>query len=295
MKWVTGITLALTIMSPSLMALDLEEAAKMKNSQTSVETSFSEDVKKMMNELGDVENVRMMPIKNVMLIQIKGKPPMFISSNGRFLIDGEIKDLWNMTPVKTAKQADETWLLNLDTFAKGTLLGQMAVIPYGNPNIEKQARVFVSPTSKESQEFLTNLDPSKVNLDLIIMPHDKGSITPSMKAWCSYSTTDTIQVLMTGNTEGIGQKECSEEDLKKVMTPMLMAMYLDINKVPYFVRTDGRRYAGIPEKQLEWLENKPKEVKAEQPTAAPISNVTAAQPTPNADVEPTPNVEEIFQ
>lgn len=288
MRWITGLTLALTINSPVTMALDLEEAAKMKDSQTSVETSFSDEVKKMMSELGDVEIVRMMPIKNVMLIQLKGKPPMFISSNGRFLIDGEIKDLWNMTPVKTAKQADDTWLLNLDSFANGTLMNQMAVIPFGNPNIAKQARVFVSPTSKESQEFLSNLDPFKVNLDLIIMPHDKASINSAMKAWCGYSTTDSIQVLTTGSVEGIGQRECSEEDLKKVMTPMLMAMYLDINKVPYFVRTDGRRYAGIPEKQQEWLENKPKEPAVTEKQSLPgTSDSTTTQPTPNA--------EEIFQ
>lgn len=280
MKWLVGATLALAINSPYLMALDLEEAAKMKDSQSSIETSFSDEIKKMMSELGDVENVRMMPIKNVMLIQLKGKPPMFISSNGRFLIDGEIKDLWNMEPVKTAEQADKTWLLNLDTFGKGKLLNQMAVVPFGNPNIPKQARVFVSPTSKESQEFLINLDPFKVNLDLIIMPHDKGSITPSMKAWCGYSTVDTIQVLMTGNVDDVGQRECTEEDLKKVMTPMLMAMYLDVNKVPYFVRIDGRRYSGVPEKLLEWLENKqqPIDVTNQSPADA---NVTVSKPTIN--------------
>lgn len=257
-KWLPALALGLLTTSANLMALDLEQASKLKEAEAEVQEDFSAQVKRMMDELGDVEVVRMMPIKNVMLIQLKGKPPVFISSNGRFLIDGEIKDLWAMAPVKTAEQADATWLLDLDKFANGTLLSQMAVIPFGNNKLEKQARIFVSPTSKESQDFLANLDPSKVNVDLIIMPHDKGSITPSMKAWCGYSTTDTIQVLLDGETEGISQRECSETDLKKVMTPMLMATYLDINKVPYLVRLDGRRHAGVPEKTLEWLENKPK-------------------------------------
>jgi hypothetical protein len=273
MKLIIGLTLATLLSSQSLMALDLEQAAKVKDAQSDIETTFSEDVKRMMNELGDVESVRMMPIKNVMLIQLKGKPPMFISSNGRFLIEGEIKDLWSMTAVKSVEQADDSWLLHLDSFANGTLMDQMAVIPFGNPALKKQARVFVSPTSTESQEFLKNLNPSEINLDLIIMPHDKGSITPSMKAWCGYSTTDTIQVLISGSTDGIGQRECSEKDLKKVMTPMLMAMYLDITKVPYFVRIDGKRFAGIPKDPIEWLQNKPIEV----PNKNPMTEVDEAQ------------------
>jgi thiol:disulfide interchange protein DsbC len=277
MKLISGFTLAMLLCSPSIMALDLEDEAKVKETQSDIKSSFSDDVKKMMGELGDVENVRMLPIKNVMLIQLKGKPPIFISSNGRFLIEGDIKDLWSMTPVQTVKQAEDSWLLHLDTFANGTLMEQMAIIPFGNPEIKKQARVFVSPTAKESQEFLANLDPRKVNLDLIIMPHDKGSITPSMKAWCGYSTTDSLQVLITGDTDNIGQRECSEEDLKKVMTPMLMATYLDINKIPYFVRINGKRYAGLPKNPIEWLQNKPKapaneevEAPVEKPTVSPI-------------------------
>ncbi|GGP59030.1 hypothetical protein GCM10009347_26800 [Shewanella algicola] len=258
MKYVASLALAMLFASPSLLALDLEKEAKLKDAETEIQSSFSDDVTAMMNELGDVENVRMLPIKDVMLIQIKGKQPMFISSNGRFLIDGEIKDLWSMTPVKTVEQAEESWLLHLDSFANGTLMNELAVIPFGNPAIEKQGRVFVSPTVAESQEFLANLDPSKVNLDLIIMPHDKGSITPSMKAWCGYSTTDSLQVLMTGDTENVGQRECTEADLKKVMTPMLMATYLDISKVPYFVRIDGKRYAGLPKDPVKWLKNEPK-------------------------------------
>lgn len=239
-------------------ALDLEEAAKIEKSKAKVEDSFSTEIKRMMAELGDVEVVRMMPIKQVMLIQLKGKPPMFISSNGRFLIEGEIKDLWNMTPVKTALQADATWLLNLDSFGDGSLMSQMAVVQYGNPAIPKQARIFVSPTAKESQEFVKSLNPMKVNVDLVIFPHEKGAITPAMKAWCGYSTTDTIQMLMTGDTDNVSQRECTEIDLKKVMTPMLMATYLDIDKVPYLVRLDGRRSSGVPKNILSWLENKPK-------------------------------------
>jgi len=258
MKLITGLTLAMLLCSPSIMAFDLEEAAKLKEAQSDIKSSFSEDVKKMMSELGDVENVRMLPIRNVMLIQLKGKPPIFVSSNGRFLIEGNIKDLWSMTPVQTVEQAEDSWLLHLDTFANGTLMDQMAVIPFGNPSLKKQARVFVSPTAKQSQEFLMNIDPSKVNLDLIIMPHDKGSITPSMKAWCGYSTVDSLQVLMTGDADDIAQRECDETDLKKVMTPMLMATYLDISKIPYFVRIDGKRFAGLPDKPIEWLQNLPK-------------------------------------
>jgi thiol:disulfide interchange protein DsbC len=285
MKLVTGIALAMLVASPSLLALDLEQEAKLKNAETDIQSSFSDDVKAMMSELGDVENVRMLPIKNVMLIQLKGKPPIFISSNGRFLIDGDIKDLWSMTPVKTVEQAEDSWLLHLDSFANGTLMDQMAVIPFGNPAISKQARVFVSPTVKESQDFLANLDPSKVNLDLIIMPHDKGSITTSLKAWCGYSTTDSLQVLMTGEAENVGQRECSEEDLKKVMTPMLMATYLDVTKVPYFVRIDGKRFSGLPNNPVEWLENQPTPDEVEQA-------VQTSETTPAIDKKPAQLIED---
>ncbi|QXN27548.1 MULTISPECIES: hypothetical protein [Shewanella] len=240
-------------------SLDLEQAAKLKETESKIQASFSDEVKAMMDSLGDIEVVKMLPIKNVMLIQLKDKQPMFISSNGRFLIDGDIKDLWAMQPVKTAEQADATWLLHLDKFGDGSLMDKLAVIPFGNQRLPKQARVFVSPTASESQAFLKELDPSKVNLDLIIMPHQKGAITPALKAWCGYSTTDSIQILTTGETEGVAQRDCSEEDLKRVMTPMLMAMYLDIDKVPYFVRVDGKRVAGVPKQYQEWLENSPKE------------------------------------
>ncbi len=248
--------------SISAKSIDLEAVAKMKKNVGTVEESFSGEIKKMMDELGDIEAVRMMPIKQVMLIQLKGKKPMFISSNGRFLIDGEIKDLWNMNTVKTAQDANDTWLLHLDSFGDGSLMSKVAVIPYGNPAIPTQARIFVSPTAPESQEFIKNLDTSKVNVDLIIFPHEKEAITPSMRVWCSDLTTNAIQGLVTGETDNIKQRKCDEGDLKKVMTPMLMARYLDIDKIPYLVRKDGRRSSGVPKNTIEWLENKPKENKA---------------------------------
>ncbi|MGI2115592.1 hypothetical protein ACRWQL_00015 (plasmid) [Shewanella sp. HL-SH4] len=253
-----SISILLATSTLSAKGIDLEEAAKIKQNESDIEQGFSSEVKRMMSELGDIEVVRMMPIKQVMLIQLKDKPPMFISSNGRFLIDGNIKDLWNLTDVKTAQQADDTWLLNLDNFGDGTLMSKLAVIPYGNPSIPKQARVFVSPTATESQTFVKNLDISKVNVDLVIFPHEKGAITPSMKTWCGYSTMDSIQALITGETDDVDQRECNEDDLKKVMTPMLMASYLDIDKVPYLVRSDGRRSSGVPKDPMSWLENKPK-------------------------------------
>ncbi|QIR16449.1 hypothetical protein [Shewanella aestuarii] len=269
-----SISILLASTSISAKAIDLEEAAKTKQSESNVEKGFSSEIQRMMSELGDIEVVRMMPIKQVMLIQLKDKPPMFISSNGRFLIDGTIKDLWNLTDVKTAKQADDTWLLDLDNFGDGSLMSQFAVIPYGNPAIPKQARIFVSPTAPESQAFVKSLDVSKVNIDLVIFPHEKGAITPSMKAWCGYSTLDSIQALITGETENIDQRDCDESDLKRVMTPMLMATYLDIDKVPYFVRTDGRRSSGIPKEPMSWLENKPKDKKSTDKTKTTSINTS---------------------
>ena len=269
-----AVSISILLASSSLLAkgIDLEEAAKIKQNESNIEKGFSTEVQRMMAELGDIEVVRMMPIKQVMLIQLKDKPPMFISSNGRFLIDGTIKDLWSLTDVKTAKQADDTWLLNLDNFGDGSLMSQLAVIPYGNPSIPKQARVFVSPTAPESQAFIKDLDVSKVNVDLVIFPHEKGAITPSMKTWCGYSTMDSIQALITGETENIDQRDCNEDDLKKVMTPMLMATYLDIDKVPYFVRSDGRRSSGIPKNPMSWLENKPKNDSSTDTAVSTVNN-----------------------
>ncbi|MBO2656162.1 hypothetical protein I6M49_22220 [Shewanella algae] len=276
--WLSGILFTLQANAN----LDLEQAAKLKESEAKIQSSFSDEIKTMMDSLGDIEVVKMLPIKNVMLIQLKDKPPMFISSNGRFLIDGDIKDLWAMQQVKTAEQADATWLLHLDKFGDGKLMEKLAVIPFGNQNLPKQARVFVSPTASESQAFIKELDPSKVNLDLIIMPHQKGAITPALKAWCGYSTTDSIQILMSGETEGVAQRDCSEEDLKRVMTPMLMAVYLDIDKVPYFVRIDGKRVAGVPKKYLEWLENSPKD-EAQEPNESDDNGEKSATTTEQAE------------
>lgn len=247
-------------------AVDLEKEALAKtdalaapNAKAKVQGDFSAEVKKMLTELGEIEAVQMMPISSVMMMQIKGHEPIFISSNGRFLITGEIRDLWSQSPVKNADQAAKTWLLPLDNISGRNLLTQFAVIPFGNPNLPKMARVFVSPTAKESQDFLKSADPNKVNLDLVLFPHDQGAITPSMRTWCAKTPIDAIHGLLTGNTDNIPQRKCDESDLTKVMGPMLMAKYLDFDRVPYFVRVDGRRAAGVPKDVFAWLQPNPNE------------------------------------
>lgn len=291
MRALTLTVLASVMLAQQAFALDLEQAAKDKEQQLNtaedkVKGSFTEEIKKMMASLGEIEAVRMIPIKGVMLIQLKDKPPIFVSSNGRFLITGEIKDLWNKEPVKTLKQADDAWLLHLDDFIGGNLLKQFAVIPYGNQSLPKQARIFVSPTAPESQKLVKELEPKKVNVDLIIFPHEKGAITAAMRTWCAYSTPDAIQALITGKFDDVPQRTCNEDDLKQVMGPMLMANYLDIDRVPYFVRLDGHRFSGMPKDVQGWLENKPEATPT--PTTKPAEKATASQPAkPNDAVKTT--------
>lgn len=256
--------LALSAMSGHSPAIDLEDAAKQKKAEQNIQSNFSSQVKKMMSEIGEIEALKMIPVKGIMLVQLKGKPPIFLSSNGRFLIEGSIKDLWNMKPVETAEQAQETWLLNLDKFGDGQLLNKLAIIDFGNPQLPVQARVFVSPTVKASQDFLSSINPNEIHLELVIFPHEKETITPSLKAYCASSITDTLQSLMTGVTDKLSQRKCDESDLQKVMMPMMMATYLDINMVPYFVRVDGKRHAGVPEMPLKWLNHNKQPTKLNQ-------------------------------
>lgn len=252
---IAGVIASLFIFS-NANAIDLQLYAKNR-----AQTSKSEDLKganiqKMLNELGEIEAAEVMPIHSVMLLQLKGQKPVFISANGRFLIEGTIKDLWNLAPVKTAAQAKKTWELHLDSFGDGTLLSKFAVLPYGNQSLPKMARIFVSPLALESQELITKLDPTKVNVDLIITPHKQDTITASMRAWCAEKPADAIRALKTGITDGVKQRGCSEKDLEKIMLPMMMSQYFDITSVPYLVRLDGKRSKGEPKSLQKWLEGK---------------------------------------
>jgi thiol:disulfide interchange protein DsbC len=249
MKLFTAITL-LAVFANQVIAED----KKFLDDVTPDAKTYREDVKNNLGAKGQVKGIQEIPIGKLFFVEAE-QGTYLVSSDGRFVFEGVLKDVWHRKTIRNlvdAKEVERTPVSNIGFVPEE----QLAHIQFGNKDIPRQGVAFVDPTSEYTSTFLKHLEKNKktVNWTIVFMPLVGGNqaVDRSRRLWCATDTEKATQDLINGTSTSFDKlKEgCTEE-------PILMAMMLTdlfrIKSLPHLVREDGLVSNGYPEKFDEWF------------------------------------------
>lgn len=216
--------------------------------------TYREDIKNNLSAKGEVKGIQEIPIGKLYFVEAE-QGTYLVSSDGRFVFEGVLKDVWHRKTIRDlrdAKEVERTPVSNIGFVPEE----QLAHIQFGNKDIPRQGVAFVDPTSAHTSTFLKHLEKNKksVNWTIVFMPLVGGNqaIDRSRRLWCAADKEKATEDLINGTSKSFDnlKEDCTEE-------PILMAMMLTdlfrIKSLPHLIREDGLVSNGYPEKFDEWF------------------------------------------
>lgn len=234
--------------SHSLLAQETKSNSVLPDSAT-----FKEMVKGGLETKGQVTGMQELPITKLYFVEAE-QGTYLISSDGRFVFEGTLKDVWHRKTIRTVKDVTETQRTPVSN------LGfkpeeQLAHFVVGNPDAPRQGVAFVDPTSQYTQLFLkTILSNPQSNWTVVLMPLVGGNqaVDRSLRLWCSVDRKLALQDLINGTSISFADIKDGCNDEKIIMGMMLTDLF-HISSLPHLIREDGLVSKGFPENFKEWF------------------------------------------
>ncbi|MCE2571742.1 disulfide isomerase DsbC N-terminal domain-containing protein [Motilimonas eburnea] len=189
--------------------------------------------------------IQALPIKDLNLVETE-EGVYFATSNGRFIIKGQLTDTWNRKGITTPEQARSTYRVPLSSLV-GTSKTQdnLATIHIGQG--EKKGYIFLDPTEQYSQVMIKLVEQeAKYSFDVVLMPRkDPQSRQVAKQVWCAKDKRQALLKAADSDYQELEQKE--DCGVKELYANIVASMLLQLQQVPVVVRNDGLRHLGVPE------------------------------------------------
>ncbi|WP_240224582.1 hypothetical protein [Rheinheimera hassiensis] len=216
--------------------------------------AYGEEIKTSLSAKGQIKGIQEMPITKLFFVEAQ-QGSYLVSSDGRFVIEGVIKDVWHRKTINNLEDARSTERLPLSNIGFNPE-EQLASFTLGNPNVKRQGVIFVDPTSAITltalQKIKEKADTS--NWTVVLMPLIGGdsAIDRSRRLWCATDKGGALNDLVYGTSESLSDvvEGCKEDPL---VMGMMLTDLLQIRSLPHLIREDGLKSAGFPEKFEEWF------------------------------------------
>ncbi len=197
-----------------------------------------------------------LPIEGLIIVQ-SGNKTYLLSTNARFLIRGQIYDLWNSTFINTVEDARKFSdriqisklkldLSTLSSFVSGS--GKQEVIAFIDPNCP-YCHKLLEQIEKLGKDY-------RFRLVLIPMLGERsGHAIKRLMCGIDGKNRDkkAVAYLLSGKYDELPDKECNMEPL---VGSMFVAKLLGIQGVPFMISPDGRVLRGYTEDLKQWLQQK---------------------------------------
>lgn len=237
-----------------------KEAAVAKETKALLESAvpdaktYREETKNNLESKGVLKGIQELPINKLFFVEAE-QGTYIVSSDGRFVFQGELKDVWHRKTIKDladAKSVERTPVSNIGFEPEE----QLAHFQFGNAKLPRQGVAFVDPTSPHTSVFLKHLmkKEKEVNWTVVLMPLIGGNnaVDRSRRLWCATDSKQAKLDLVEGTDKSFSKlkENCSEQ-------PILMGMMLTdvfrIKSLPHLIREDGLVSEGYPEKFDDWF------------------------------------------
>ena len=187
---------------------------------------------------------------------------MAVTTDGRYTITGgSLVDVVKRVPVLSVDEIRNSYLIKLSEAP--FQLDTVAAIPLGNPNLSRQAALFITLDCDGCQElvkhFYDNREKYRVDIVLVPSPEVKDDLR---QLWCSkekgkINNLDILRWIMGDKSEVnnrlISPKEAEQCEVQPLVASLMLAGIYKLQGVPSVVREDGLAGNGVPKDFDSWL------------------------------------------
>lgn len=198
-----------------------------------------------------IEDLVDLPIKGLKAVESEGQI-RFISENGRFVISGQIYDLWSKKPLNTMSQMRDV----ADRIHFGQIgmdVDTLNTVSMGSG--DKEVVVFVDPRCAVCHKLLHEAKSliDDYTFKVIVIPALGAESNRLSKAlFCAKDKTNALDALMNNTIASLSSKTAC--DPAQYDQTLLTAHFIGIEGVPFIVAPDGRVGKGRPKNLKSWLE-----------------------------------------
>jgi thiol:disulfide interchange protein DsbC len=218
------------------------------------QADFKEAIKGGLATKGQIIAMREIPLSKLYFVEAEQGNYM-VSSDGRFVFEGTLKDVWHRRTIKTAedvRQTERTPVGNLGFKPEE----QLAYFTIGDPKLPRQGVAFVDPTSTYTTQFLKQLYEmeNEVNWTVVLMPLVGGNtaVDRSLRLHCATDQDQAKLDFIYGSSHSFGRMKegCDDE---KILLAMMLTDVFRIKSLPHLIREDGLMSDGLPVNFADWF------------------------------------------
>ncbi|HAU6494876.1 TPA: DsbC family protein, partial [Citrobacter freundii] len=178
---------------------------------------------------------------------------MFLSENGRFVISGQIYDLWSKKPLNTMSQMRDV-AERIHFKSMGMDVDTLNTVSMGRG--DKEVVVFVDPRCAVCHQLMGDAKSlvDDYTFKFIVIPAlGAESNRLAKNLYCAKDKTHALDALMNNTLGSLPSKETC--DPGQYDQTLLTAHFIGIEGVPFVVAPDGRVSKGRPKNLKSWLES----------------------------------------
>jgi len=192
-----------------------------------------------------------LPIKALKAIEKNGKI-FYVSEKGRYIIQGQLIDVWHKKPLDTLKEIKySAEHINIKTI--GWPVEKMNVITLGKGR--KEVFIFVDPVCDVCKDFINAAEKrtDEYTFKFIVVPAlGPNSNILAKNLFCAEDKSNALKLLKNKKLDRLPQAKVNC-DIKYYDQTLLLASTLDVKAVPFFISPSGRLKAGFHKDIWQWM------------------------------------------
>lgn len=203
------------------------------------------------------------PTGGLYIFEDGNKQMMAVTTTGRYsFTGGSVVDILRKMQVYSVDEIRKTYFLGLKD--SPFPLSSVASIPVGNPELTRQAAVFISLDCSGCEEIVKKFfdQRDKYRIDIVLIPTPGEAKNKLRQLWCSkikgkINDFDIVRWLSGEKKETdkrlLSLEESQECSVEPIVASLFLASIYNIQGVPSVVREDGLVGNGIPNDFGAWL------------------------------------------
>lgn len=180
---------------------------------------------------------------------------IFMSENGRYVIRGQLYDIWATRPLNDMAEIRES-ATRISFDGLNLNLDDLGPLTYGNG--PEKVTIFVDPNCPACQRVLKAMEPlaGKYTFRIMVIPALGGdSERRTVALSCAADRQAAARLLVAhADPQGLAQMDaCNREPIAR---RMVTASLIGVKHVPFLIAADGRTHNGAPADLALFLQNK---------------------------------------
>ena len=206
-----------------------------------------------------------LPMRGFHVVRTTNGKTLFLSSNGRYRFEGKLINSFTQKEIKSIEDAEDEEYFSIQDLNLSD--SDIAPIPFGNPDLPLQARVFIDPFCPTCSQLMDELNKVKkdIRVEILITPvSSKAAIRRGLELWCRYETdTDQANQVLSDLVHPPKEPKATPNPMdnkachgNRVLLNSMLTSVLAAPGMPYLWRADGKTFAGIPKDIKAFLKEK---------------------------------------